>query len=389
MKITRVGSVVVNGGRRNWVFVRLDTDVDGLIGWGEASLEVKTRGVVGAIDDFAPLLLGEDPRRIEHVWQVLYRQQFFRPGTVELSALSGIDIAMWDIAAKDLGVPVWRLLGGNVRDSVRCYDHLGGGALPAVSEEASPSAFASLARQSVEAGFDAIKVLPVGRRGFLDDAAGVREAVALFAAAREAVGPDVELMIDLHGRCSAPMAIEIGRALAPYRPWFIEEPVPPEDLDGYVAVRAALPDIPIAGGERWGTRWSFRPVFERGCVAVAQPDICHSGGLSEVRRIASLGEAHGVALAPHNPLGPIATAANIQLAFATPSFLIQEQLRVDVPWRNEVVRGVPPIVGGRVGEPPMAPGLGIEVEEAEAARHPYEQEPQVRWFHPDGSVADW
>ena len=388
MRITRVASLVVNAGRRNWVFVRIETNVAGLVGWGEASLEVKTRGVVGAVDDFAPLLVGEDPRRIEHLWQVLYRQQYFRGGPVELSALSGIDIALWDIVGKELGVPIWRLLGGRVRRSVRFYDHLGGGSSEVVYADLRPEEAAERARESVAAGFDALKILVVPRSRSLDGAAALRAAASTMEAVRDAVGADVDVMVDLHGRTSAAMAIQFGQALAPYRPWWLEEPVPPDDLDGLVRVAAALPGIPLAAGERLGARWSFRPLFERGAVAVAQPDVCHSGGISEVRRIAALAEVYGIAVAPHNPLGPIATMANLHLALATPNHLIQEVMRADVPWRDEVVRGVTPIVAGRAVAPAQ-PGLGVDVDETAAALHPYQQEPQLRWFHDDGSVADW
>lgn len=388
MRIQAVGSLVVNAGRRNWVFVRVETDQPGLVGWGEASLEVKTRGVVGAIEDFTPLVLGEDPRRIEHIWQILYRQQFFRGGPVELSALSGIDMALWDILGKDLGVPVWQLLGGRVRDSVRFYDHLGGGAADAVYGAMDPGTVADQARRSVADGFDALKLLAVPRSRPLESMDRVRAAAQVMAAVRDAVGPDVDVMVDLHGRTSAAMAIRYGEALAPFTPWFFEEPVPPEDVEGLVAVARALPNIPVAAGERLGSRWAFRPLFERGAIAVAQPDVCHVGGISELRRIAAMAEAYGVSVAPHNPLGPIATMANLHLALVTPNHLIQEVMRADVAWRDDVVRGLPPIVAGRMA-PPTSPGLGVEVDEAAAAAHPYEPEPQYRWFHEDGSVADW
>jgi galactonate dehydratase len=195
-------------------------------------------------------------------------------------------------------------------------------------------------------------------------------------------------MVDLHGRTSAAMAIRYGHALAEYDPWFFEEPVPPEDVDGHVTVARALPGIPIASGERLIGRWAFRPFFERGAIAVAQPDICHAGGISELRRIAAMAEAHGVSVAPHNPLGPVATMANLHLAVATPNHLIQEVMRSDVPWRDEIVHGVPSIVDGRMPLP-QAPGLGVEIDEAAAASHPYVPEPQYRWFHEDGAVAEW
>ena len=389
MRITGLGTTVVNAGRRNWIFVRIETDQPGLVGWGEASLEVKTRGVLGAIEDFAPLMVGEDPHRIEHLWQVLYRQQFFRGGAVEMSAVSGIDQALWDIKGKDLGVPVWQLLGGAVRDR-RCASTTTSAAVRRRRPTArwSRPSWPSWRSARVADGFDAIKVLAVPRSRPLESNARVREAAAAMAAIREAVGPDVQIMVDLHGRTTAAMAIRYGQALAEHDPWFFEEPVPPEDVDGHVAVARALPGIPIATGERLIGRWAFRPFFERGAIAVAQPDVCHTGGISEVRRIAAMAEAHGISVAPHNPLGPIATVANLHLAVATPNHLIQEVMRSDVPWRDEIVSGVPAIVDGHMS-PPTAPGLGVEIDEAAAAAHPYEPEPQYRWFHEDGSVAEW
>lgn len=388
MRITAVSTLAVNAGRRNWLFVRVETDSPGLVGWGEATLECKTRAVAGQVEDLTPLLLNEDPLRVEHLWQVLFRQQYFKGGPVELSALSGIDQALWDISAKELGVPLWRLLGGRVRDSVRLYDHLGGGDSTAVYGTSRPEEFAERARESVAAGFDAVKILAVPRTLPLDGAAPVRNAAAAMEAVREAVGDSVDVMVDFHGRTTPAMAIRYGLALAPYDPWFLEEPCQPELVEGLAEVARALPGIPLASGERLGTRFSFRPLFESGAIAVAQPDVCHSGGVSEVRRIAALAETYGVSVAPHNPLGPIATMVNLHLGASIPNFLIQEVMRADVPWRDEVVQGVPPIVGGRAAVP-EAPGIGIEVDEKAAARHPYQPEPQYRWFHDDGSVADW
>lgn len=387
MKITSVTTVVANAGLRNWVFVKVETDQPGLIGWGEATLEWKTRAVVGAVDDLAELLIGEDPRRTEHLWQVMYRQQFFRGGIVTMSALSGIDQALHDITAKDLGVPLHELLGGRVRDHVRMYDHLGGGSADAVYNEATVEAFAERARRSVDDGFDAIKVLPVPRSTPLISRRAIDEATSLVASVREAAGPEVEIMIDLHGRTTPAGAIQYGLALAPYRPWFLEEPCPPGNVGGLVEVARALP-IPIATGERLVTRYEFLEILEKRAAAVIQPDVCHAGGITEVRKIAAMADAHFVSVAPHNPLGPIATAVAIQLAFATPNHLIQEVMRSDVPWRAEVVNSEIEIVAGRV-RPPARPGIGVEVDERGALRHPYQVEPRVRWHHEDGSVADW
>ena len=387
MKITAVRTLVVNARLRNWVFVRVETDVPGLTGLGEATLEFQTRAVVGAVEDLAPLVIGEDPRNIEHLWQVMFRHPFFKGGIVTMSALSGIDQALHDLKAKHLGIPLWQLLGGLSRRRLRMYDHLGGGDSVAVYESARAEAFTEKAARSREDGFTAVKVLAVGRTAPLDGLAALKEAEALMTAAREGAGEAMDIMVDLHGRTTAAMAIQYARVLEPYRPFFLEEPCQPEDWRGTARVARATP-IPIASGERLCHRHEFLPLLEAGAIAVAQPDVCHAGGLTETRRIAALCDTFGVAMAPHNPLGPVATMVNIHLGFATPNFLIQEVMRADVPWRDEVVAGVVPIVGGYVA-PPEAPGIGVDIDAGAAARHPFEEVRPVQWHHADGSVADW
>jgi galactonate dehydratase len=386
MKITAVDALVCGAGMRNWVFVKVTTD-EGVVGWGEASREWRTRSVVAALEDLRPLLVGEDPVRREHLWQVLYRQHYFRPSGAELSAVSGVDQALWDIAGKSAGLPVHRLLGGPVRDHVRTYDHLAGGDTEAVYDRVEPQAMAEAARRCVEDGYDAIKVLVVPPSRPLDSAASVRAAVARFAAIREAVGEDTDVMVDLHGRCSPAMALQYARALAPMRPWFFEEPIPPENPRVLADLRRRLP-VPVATGERLGTRHAFREVLEAGAADVLQPDVCHCGGISEARAIASMAAAWHVAIAPHNSLGPVAFAAAIQLAFATPNHLIQEAFRLDADWRQEVVDEPIAVERGRV-LPPTRPGLGVEVLEDVVAAHPPTQEPLMRAFHADAAVADW
>lgn len=388
LTIVGVETLVVNARLRNWVFVKVVTSEPGLYGWGEATLEWKTRAVQGAVQDLASLIIGADPLRVEHLWQVLYRQQFFKGGAVTLSAISGIDQALHDIAGKVRGVPVFELLGGRVRDHVRFYDHLGGGDPDAVyTVDADAGLFGELAARSVAAGFDAIKVLAVPVTEMLGSAPGVRLAVARLAAVRDAVGPDVDVMVDLHGRTTPAMAIRYARALEPHDPWFLEEPCQPENVDAMAQVARATP-IPIATGERIYTRYGFRPLLEKGACAVIQPDVCHCGGLSELKKIAAMAETYYVSVAPHNPLGPVATMANVHFAFSTPNFLIQEVMRADVPWRDEVVDGGVTITSGKA-LPPTRPGLGIEINERAAAAHPYRPEEEIRAFHPDGAVADW
>ena len=387
MKIRAVTTLLVDAGKRTWIFVRVETDVPGLIGWGEATTERHTEGVVGAVQDLAPLVIGQDPRRTEHLWQRMYRHPYFKGGTVALSALSGIDQALHDITAKDLGVPLYALLGGAVRDRVRMYDHLGGGDPTAVYHDARVEAFAAHARQSVADGYTALKILPVPRTPALPDGPRLDEAQALMGAVRDAVGPGVDIMVDMHGRTTAAAAIAYARVFEPLRPWFLEEPVQPEDVDG-LALVARSTSVPIATGERLGTRHAFRELFEKRACAVAQPDVCHCGGITELRKIAALADTYFLTMAPHNPLGPVSTMANVHLAFATPNFLIQEHMRSDVPWRDEVVDADLIVEGGHV-LPPTRPGLGIEVDEVAAARHGYEHKGDYGTFHEDGSVADW
>ncbi|MBW3560970.1 MAG: galactonate dehydratase [Actinobacteria bacterium] len=387
MKITRISTLVVNARLRNWVFVKVETD-QGLVGWGEATLEWHTQAVVGAVADLGPFLAGMDPRRVEHLFQTGTRQPFWPKGLVGMSALSGIEQACWDIAGKALDVPVFELLGGRVREHVRLYDHLGGGEPGAMYLDDAPGHMAERAVESVAAGFDAIKVMTVPRARPLESEEVLRHCDEMMRAVREAVGPDVDIMVDFHGRTWPEQAIRFAEVLRPYAPLFIEEPVLPGDVPGLARVARAVSPIPVAAGERLVGRRDVRPVLEQAAVAVLQPDLCHTGGLWEGHKIAAMAETYNVSMAFHNPLGPISTAAAIHLAFATPNFLIQEQLRADVPWRDEVCPVPFPIRQGRA-LPMDRPGLGIEVDEDAAAAHPQQPEEIVRWWHEDGSVADW
>lgn len=392
MKITAVKTVVVNARMRNWVFVKIETDQAGLWGWGEASLEWKTRSVTGSVEDFAPMLVGEDPSRIEHIYQKLYRQSFFRPGVIGLSAISGIEQALWDILGKSLNKPVYQLLGGAVRDKVRMYTHLGGGEMKAVYESQAaddPRPMVDLALEVVGRGYRAVKVLVTPPTEGLNGAAAYKHAESRMAALREALGDDVDIMVDCHGRHSPANAIEFCRLLAPYRPYFIEEPVPPENVDAMAEVRRASP-VPIATGERLVTRFEFRPLLERQACHVIQPDLCHCGGLWEAKKIAAMAEAYYVSVAPHNPLGPVANAAALHFALSTPNFLIQEDMLSDVPWRWEIVRHQLRTKNG-YWLPCDAPGLGVEVDEEAARNHPFRQEiiQSTRARAHDGAILDW
>ncbi|MBM3725686.1 MAG: galactonate dehydratase [Acidobacteria bacterium] len=387
MKITAIRTLVVHARMRNWVLVKVETSEPGLHGWGEATLEWKTKGVTGSVEDLAVLLIGQDPRRIEHLWQTMHRQYFWRGGNVTFSAMSGIDQALWDIKGKELGRPVCELLGGPVRDRLRLYDHLGGGKLEDIYRTGDPAHFAELARASVERGFTAFKSMPVPVAEYIENPAVMKRAARAVQAMREAVGDGVDIMLDLHARTTAAAAIQFGRLLTDYNLYWYEEPCWPEHVDALAEVTRALP-FPTATGERLVGRWEFRELLEKRAVSIIQPDVSHCGGISETRRIAAMAETYSIPVACHNPQGPVSTASSIHIGFAVPNYLIQEVVRNDVPWRNDIVTGGFNVNQGEV-LPPTAPGLGIDINEAEAAKHPWEPEVTMAVFHKDGSVADW
>lgn len=389
MLITAIKTLVVNAQMRNWVFVKVETDQPGLVGWGEASLEWKTRAVVGAVEDLAPMAVGEDPARIEHLYQKLTRESFWRLGVIGMSAISGIEQACWDILGKSLGLPVYKLLGGAVRERVRMYTHLGGGEMKSVYETFDPAPLVDLARQAVARGYTAVKVVCVPYSEPLMSASVVKKFAAAIETLRLAVGDGVDLMIDFHGRTSPAVAIEYINAVSDYHPFFCEEPVPPGNAAALREVRRAV-RVPIATGERLVTRYQFREVFEKQACHVIQPDLCHCGGLLEGKKIAAMAEAYFMSVAPHNPLGPVANAAALHFALSTPNFLIQEDMLTDVPWRWDVVRHSLETRDG-YWQKCEAPGLGVEVNEAEAAKHPFQQEPALPTVARarDGAVLDW
>ncbi|MFF0311233.1 galactonate dehydratase [Streptosporangium sp. NPDC004379] len=367
-----------------WLFLRIDTD-EGITGWGEPVVEGRAATVAAAVEELSDYLVGADPLRIEDHWQVLTRGGFYRGGPVLSSAVAGIDQALWDIAGKAYGVPVHRLLGGPVRDRIRVYSWIGGD---------TPSDVAEAALAQVEAGFTAVKMNASGALRLLDTPAETKEIAARLAAVREAVGDGVDVALDFHGRMTLPMARRVLPLLEPYLPFFVEEPVVPELTRELAAVTAST-SIPIATGERLYSRWDFRPALEAG-IAVAQPDISHAGGISETRRIAALAEVHDVSLAPHCPLGPIALAASLQVGFATPNLLIQEQsLGIHYNEHADLLDYLvdPTVFAYADGHVPLmdAPGLGIEVDAAEverAAARGHRWRSPV-WRRDDGSLTEW
>ncbi|MGW9332863.1 galactonate dehydratase [Bosea sp. NPDC055594] len=390
MKITDITTLVVNAEMRNWVFVKVVTDQDGLYGWGEATLEWKTRGVVGTIEDLKPLIIGRDPRDIEQIARILQKQSFWRLGVIGMSAISGIEQALWDICGKALGQPVWRLLSGQVRDELPVYTHLGLGDMRAVYETFEPIALADSALALIDQGYDALKVVFIPYTHYTATAKGLRHVDALMASLRKAVGDDVELMVDFHGRCaSAAAAMRYIEVLAPYKPLFVEEPVPPGEINSLKTITATSP-CTIATGERLVHLDEFEHLFSARATHIAQPDLCHVGGLSQGRKIAAMAEAAGIGLAPHNPLGPIAGAVALHFGFATPNVIIQEEMVGAVPWYDEVV-SLPMRRVKSAWQLPETPGLGIEVNEKVAAAHPYKQE-ILHTQHAvtaDGTVVDW
>ena len=390
MRVTRIATLVVNAVMRNWVFVRVETDRPGLYGWGEATLEWKTRAVVGAVEDLAPLVLGRDPRDLEQLVRRLTKHSFWRLGVIGQSAISGIETACWDILGKALGVPVWRLLGGKVRDQVPVYTHLGMGEMTAVYESLEETPLVERARAVVERGYTALKVVFIPYTHYTASPAQVAQVGRLMEALRRAVGEQVEIMVDFHGRCaSASAALHDIEALAPHRPMFVEEPLPPGETLALAALKAKT-SVPIATGERLVDRREFDELFRARAVDIAQPDLCHVGGLLEGKKIAAMAEVANAGLAPHNPLGPIAGVAALHFDLATPNVVIQEEMTGAVPWYHEVVRGPIRMVDG-AWQVPEAPGLGVEVDERVAADHPFAQEiiHTENAVLADGTIVDW
>ena len=392
MKITAIESLVCHARMRNWVFVKVVTDQPGLHGWGEATLEWHTRSIVAAIEDLAPLLIGEDPRRVEHLWQMMYRQHFWHGhGVVRSTAISGIDVALWDIAGKIAGMPCSQLWGGPVRDYIRTYCHLGGGKMEDFYETPVDDAkrFGELAAQAVADGYTAFKSMAVPPTMPLEGLHPVRRAEAAVAAMRDAVGDDIDIMVDCHARPSPAMGLKFGKALDPYGLYFFEEPCWPESVDGLAMINAAT-TTPVATGERVTELSAFRELFAQRACEVCQLDLTHCGGFTNARRIAALADAHRISLAPHNPQGPVSTAASLEFGFSQPGYIICETVHADVPWRQDVVsEGYTIEPEGRIVRPNTRPGLGIDIDEAEVAKHPFEQELLQRVFYRDGAIGDW
>ncbi len=368
-----------------WLFLKISTD-DGFEGWGEPIVEGQAGTVRGAVEDMADYLLGRDPRRIEDIWQTLFRARFYRGGPVMMSAIAGVNQALWDITGKYHGAPIYELLGGKVRDRVQIYAGISG---------ETPEEAAAQARQRSDDGLNAVKMGAVDTVHYMDTFQHIDEAVARVAAVRAAVGNDFSIAVDFHGKVHKPMAKMLIRELEPFNLMFVEEPILPIHNESLLDLKRST-SIPIATGERMYSRWDFKTILAQGSVDIIQPDVSHAGGISEVLRIAAMAEAYDVALAPHCPLGPIALAACIQVDAVAYNALIQEQsLGLHYNKTADLLDYLadPAVFHYEDGyvKAPTAPGLGIELDEEKiraASDHSF------RWRNPltrrrDGSVAEW
>ena len=367
LKITRLETFLV---KPRWLFLKVHTNA-GIVGLGEPVLEGRALTCAEAVKEIEPYLVGKDPRQVVHHWQAIYRHAFYRGGPILTSALSGIDMALWDIKGKVLGVPVHELLGGPTRRRVRVYAHAG---------------TAKQIKEGLARGFTAFKTGPAKRRParYLETPAAVRYAAEKFAELRKAAGDDVDIAIDFHGAVSPALAKVLIKALEPHQPMFIEEPCQAQNHD-VMADIARGTHLPIATGERVFTKWGFREVLEKRAATILQPDLCHAGGITEVRLIAGMAEAYYATVAPHNPLGPISLAAGVQLAASIPNFLCQEQVTLGDGYLKK-----PFVLREGYLDLPTGPGLGIELDEhalADKINHDWKN--RELYDPDDGSVLDW
>ena len=371
-----VESIAVDGGSRNWVFVLVKTS-DGITGVGEATLELHTRSVVAAIDELAELVIGQDASQIHHLWQSMYRRRFWRGGPVLLSALSGLEQALWDIKGKSAGLPVYQLLGGTCREKLLLYGNPPDGLTPD-----------EIATALLSAGLTSVKITPFPDTTLIVDTkhGGLERAIDETTALREAVGPAVRLAIDVHGRLSPAMSARFAAAVEQLDIWFLEEPVLPDDPTGLREVARAT-TIPIAAGERVFTRAGFAELIETRAVAIVQPDLAHCGGIFEARMIAAMAEMRHVAFAPHNPMSMVNTMASAHVSLTAPNFVALEHKLGDAPWHHEAVRCGASIVDGylHVGSDP---GLGIDIDLDVCRAHPARTIPVPDVRDHDGAVAD-
>jgi galactonate dehydratase len=383
MKITKLELIKV---KPRWMFLKMYTD-EGIVGLGEPILEGHANAVEAVVKEFEEYLIGKDPMQIEHHVQALYRGGFYRGGPLMLSAISGIEQAMWDIKGKFYNCPVYEMLGGKCRDKIRRYTHIKRAGVPA---EFPLETMLEIADERLKDGYTAMKYSIIPPIKTIDSPENTMKHVERFAAVREKIGMGVDLAIDFHGRVSPAMAARLAEELKPYMPMFIEEPCLPENVDCMVNI-ARSTSIPIAAGERLFGKWDYRQLLEKQAVSVVQPDLCHCGGILEARKIAAMSELYFGSVAPHNPLGPISLAACLQLDACIPNFLVQEH--PGNPDKSDLGVGYiknPFVIKDGYIELPKGPGLGIELDEEALQDKIYDGS----WSTPrlnfeDGSVADW
>lgn len=364
MKITSVKPFVVGTSWRNLIFIKVYTD-EGITGIGEATIQNREEGVLGYLDGAQRrYVVGSDPFDVEDLCLRMYRNDFWRGGVIANTVMSAVEIACWDIIGKALGKPVYKLLGGQCRKKIKAY------ANGWYKTERTPEQFAEAARAVVAKGYKALKVDPFGAGAYELDRDEKIRSIGLVEAIRDAVGPEVEIFIEGHGRFSPATAIELAQELEKFKPGWFEEPIPPEDIPSLAYVRSKI-NIPVATGERYFTHYEFRPLFEARAADIIQPDVTHAGGLLELKKIAAMADAHYLVMAPHNSNGPVCTAASVHFAACTPNFKIQECFDDFVePWVKRTVSGAPEVKEGYF-DLPDRPGLGIELNEDMIAEHPY------------------
>ncbi len=363
MKVTDIKAFTVDCFRTNWIFVKIYTD-ENITGAGEGTLEYKEKAFAGALEHIREYLIGKNPLDIEYHWHSIYRDAYWRGGAVLMSALSAVEMALWDILGKSLNVPVWQLLGGKVNDKVRIYVN---GWFSGARE---PEEFGEMAKCAIQRGVSALKWDPFGKNYLHISNAELDKALRCVAAVREAVGRKADLLIEGHGRFDVPTGIRVAKELEQFKPMFFEEPVPPDNLEALKAVRDKSP-IAVSAGERLYSRWDYRRLFDIRAADYIQPDISHAGGIMELKKIAAEAESRYIPFAPHNPSGPIANAATLQLAATCPNFCMLEIMYSDVKWRKNVTNEQLEYADGYI-RIPNRPGLGIDINEEECLKHPYE-----------------
>lgn len=362
MKVTDLKPFVVDCFRTNFVFVKIYTD-EGIDGVGEATLEYKEKALLGALEHIKEYLVGKDPTQIELHWHTIYRDAYWRGGPVLMSALSAVECALWDIRGKSLGVPVYELLGGKVRDNVRIYVN---GWFAGAKE---PEEFGKKAAEAVKRGVTAMKWDPFGKNYLEISNKELNKALRCVDEVRKAVGSDVDLLIEGHGRFNIPTGVKIAKELEQFKVMLFEEPVPPDNLDALKAVKDKSP-VAISAGERLYTRWDYKRMFDLMAADYIQPDVSHAGGIMELKKIAAESECRYMAFAPHNPSGPVACAATLQLAACCQNFSILEIMYSDVDYRKDITNERLSYADGCIAIPD-GPGLGIEINEEECLKHPY------------------